>query len=1613
MGNFTLNSRVQKSRIAARTRTIYILLLVLVLTLITATAAVMITGITNDASRNFARLYSVETMDKFNSFMNQEFVLVHIISNTKAITDWYADEDNQAKKEAAYNLIMSYTGMVQNPFLYFCINRDLNEYYLFGNSSLDDFIPFDRINPSDAYNQWYFGCIDSPAEYSMNIDNDKVTGIARLWINHQVMDDKKNIVGALCSGLSFEEVNRSLFAGYDVNKVKGYIIDRNGFVMMDSSQPEFIDNETHSMIPETVSDPALAAAIKKRLDKIDGYFSADGQPEIINLNRGANKFVSIVPITGSDWSVVTFFNSSSLFSVMNLLPLLIVILSAFILYALAVNTMIQRFLLVPINRLTKSVSESGLVTSGFFGHDRDDEIGILARTIQKSAADRLHLEQLLHAVNSASAMLLATADENNYESSLTEGMGIMGRCVDADRVNILQNESFDSGQFFIQQFEWLSEAGRTGRTIEKGTLFRYSLIVETGVQFIRGECLNGPVKNMQQEARDFFDSLGIKSILVIPVFVQDKLWGMVSFADCRTERSFTEEEVNILRSGSLMMVSALNRSIQAKNLREARENTQVLLDAMPAACELWNSELEIFDCNGNAMELFEVKDKETYIREFFNLCPEYQPDGRLSTEAGISYLRQAFSEGRCFFEWMRRTTSGIFIPTYVTLVRVRFGDEFVVAGYARDLREHKQMMNEIEQRDRLLNAANNAAADLLQAETGEFESGLYRCMGMLAEPVEADRVFIWQNQTVNGLRYSSLLFEWPTSVQLRQTKKYFENVLYSDVAPGYGEILARGDCMNGLVRDMPQQAREQLAPQGILSILLVPVIVRNGFWGFVGYANCHRERIFTKNEESILRSASMLMASSWLRYDITLNIRATAAKLEAVIANYPGIIWCVDKNKMITLFNGRYLNETDLKPSFFEGRLYTDVLQEERFKSICECTEKTFTDGIQDRNYEIGDRVYRLRTAPICDDDGVIVTVIGNFDDITERTKLQAELKAALTAAQDASSAKTDFLANMSHEMRTPLNAIIGLSELTLGINALDSESYSNLEKINNAGMTLLGMVNDILDISKIEAGKFELVPAEYDMPSLMNDTITQSILHIGEKPIRFNLEIGEDLPTRLYGDDLRIKQIFNNLLTNAFKYTSSGTVELGLSCERDGQIVWLTARISDTGIGIRSEDIGNLFKDYTQLDIRSNRKIEGTGLGLPITKSMVDMMDGTISVQSEYGKGSVFTVRLKQQFVTDEKIGPEVVKNLKNFTYSDQKRKNKSRMVRISLPYARVLVVDDVSTNLDVARGMMKPYGMQIDCVSNGQEAIDAIRAANVKYNAVFMDHMMPGMDGMEATRIIREEIGTEYARTVPIIALTANAIVGNEEMFLGRGFQAFISKPIDMERLDAVIREWVRDNKKEKEQPVKESQAVQETASKTDWQSMEKFCDYIDIKKGLERFGSKNSYLQILHSFISSSRGLLQTIREVNPDTIKNYITAVHGIKGTSRGVCVYGAGDRAEELEKAAREGNYDFITEKNTAFADDLQNIIDRLDELLEQTAAENPYPKKTMPDRDVLEKLSQACGAFDMNGADEAMIEIEKYEYESDNEIKFWLRKNLNNMNLGEIQEKVSLLLASG
>jgi len=383
--------------------------------------------------------------------------------------------------------------------------------------------------------------------------------------------------------------------------------------------------------------------------------------------------------------------------------------------------------------------------------------------------------------------------------------------------------------------------------------------------------------------------------------------------------------------------------------------------------------------------------------------------------------------------------------------------------------------------------------------------------------------------------------------------------------------------------------------------------------------------------------------------------------------------------------------------------------------------------------------------------------------------------------AEAASKAKSDFLAKMSHEIRTPMNAITGMAELALRENIPDA-AREHIITIKQAGANLLSIINDILDFSKIESGKMEIIPTNYMLSSLINDVVNIIKMRITESGLRFDVNIDSNIPNALFGDEVRIRQVLLNVLSNAAKYTKKGFVSFSVNGEINGDTVLLTIKVADSGIGIKKEDLEKLFSDFVRLDSTINKNVEGVGLGLTITKNLVLAMKGNISVQSEYGSGSTFTVKLPQKIRSHEPFG----------VIETPKEHSGDNTIKFNSPKAKILIVDDIETNLKVAKGLMQPYKMKVDLRLSGAEAIEAVKANN--YDIVFMDHMMPEMDGIEATKRIRKDYPD-----LPIIALTANAVSGMKEMFISNGFNDFLSKPIDIIKMNAILAKWLPKEKQE----------------------------------------------------------------------------------------------------------------------------------------------------------------------------------------------------------------------
>ena len=553
--------------------------------------------------------------------------------------------------------------------------------------------------------------------------------------------------------------------------------------------------------------------------------------------------------------------------------------------------------------------------------------------------------------------------------------------------------------------------------------------------------------------------------------------------------------------------------------------------------------------------------------------------------------------------------------------------------------EHRQKLKsalaDVEQQDMVLKTVNNVSEILLRSDIDTFEKNLLDSMSIMASSVDADLVNIWKNQTIDGKLCCRRLFEWDKAIVTRIGRITTLNMSYADKIPEWEEQLAQGYFINGIVSSLSANERAILSPQGILSILIVPVIIKNSFWGFAGFFNRHSERLFTYNEISVLSLCSLLIANAMIRHETTLDIRTNATRLEAVVSNHPGMIFCVDENDTIILINGLYLRQLGLSSESFAGRNLNSMNFKPFGIELIEKIHKTFLEGPQDWILELDDRKFHAHSSPIYGDSGKVGSVVGSMDEITDVIQLQKELENALKMANQASKVKSEFLAKMSHEIRTPMNAIVGMTELALRADNLNG-AREHIHTVKQASVNLLTIINDILDFSKIETGKLEILTGDYSFSSMVNDILSIIRMRVIDSQIRFAVNIDSNIPNMLIGDEIRIRQILLNILSNAVKYTEKGFVTFTVYAEEtDDDTIILNMEVMDSGRGIKEEDKKNLFGEYAQFDTEKNRGIEGVGLGLAITKSMVTAMGGNISVSSEYGKGSTFIVSLPQKIAS------------------------------------------------------------------------------------------------------------------------------------------------------------------------------------------------------------------------------------------------------------------------------------------------------------------------------------------------------------------------------------------
>jgi len=796
-----------------------------------------------------------------------------------------------------------------------------------------------------------------------------------------------------------------------------------------------------------------------------------------------------------------------------------------------------------------------------------------------------------------------------------------------------------------------------------------------------------------------------------------------------------------------------------------------------------------------------------------------------------------------------------------------------------------------DRRQRLLEALNYSAIVLLTIEEdGAFLPSIVESMRIIGEFADMDRVQLFRNEMIGGDLHFVQTCAWVSDyckANAAEVPRGF-HMPYKEV-PEWEEKFRLGGYVNMPLSKASLNEYSFLSDFDVKAVCLIPLYIHNEFWGFFAFDNCRRERTFDKNIIGAMRTVGLMVISTLENYEMVYEVGASADRVktqahwyEAILDSLPFPLSVKDVDKHWTFVN----REFELT---FNRNRANDIGKPCNATGLELCnTERCAVSCARRGQFGIighyNDMTYQIDTRILYDAKGAMLGYVETMQDITEKNNLITKQ----VEADSANKAKSKFIMTISHELRTPLNAIIGVSGIQMRDPNLDVGLAEALEIIHSSGHTLLGIVNDLLDISAIESNKLNIAVEQYDTAKLIADSVQLNTAHIGGKAIEFDLNVDPAIPSELIGDGLRISQVLNNILSNAVKYTPKGRVSFSVEADffelNDKSRVMIIFKVADTGVGMTPEQTEALFGEYAASQIDYERSVKGVGLGMSITKKLVDLMGGQIYVKSEKDYGTLVTFKLPQGRAGTDEIGKALSDDMRTLNFSNQKSKA-THIVYKKMPYKTVLIVDDNETNILVTEGLLAPYEVTIDTATSGKEAIEKIKAGKT-YDVILMDHFMPDMDGMETTAAVR---AMKYDR--PIVALTANAMAGNKEMFLSNGFDEFISKPIDTRQLDAVLKKVMQ---------------VGPMPSAPRW--------IANLSKAFERDAKK------------ALIALEAALAEGFSGDFKAYVTSIHGIKSVLINTDHKEMADEALELEKAARNNDADTLMRDMPGFVKQLSALI---------------------------------------------------------------------------------------
>jgi signal transduction histidine kinase/DNA-binding response OmpR family regulator/large-conductance mechanosensitive channel len=716
----------------------------------------------------------------------------------------------------------------------------------------------------------------------------------------------------------------------------------------------------------------------------------------------------------------------------------------------------------------------------------------------------------------------------------------------------------------------------------------------------------------------------------------------------------------------------------------------------------------------------------------------------------------------------------------------------------------------LERQDRLLHVINDAAAALLTSDAGNFKEALWNGMGMMAACVSVDRIYIWRISVEDGVSTYATVFEWAAKTGLRQNLLMYP---FKTNLPRWEKILGKGSCISGPLRILPEEEQACLRPFNMLSILVIPVFFQETFWGFVSFDDCRRERNFSGDEISILRSGSLLLANAVIRNEMleemqqadrllrTMNDTATILFNSGVdefgndLQRCIGMMArCVDADQVFIGENETRDGELYVKGTFewteqsdrggtgmylsyrrdlpgWDAVLSDGQIIKGPVRRLSPTEQETFLRfgvvsvlaipifsferfrGFVLFNYRRRERDFSSKEEAILRSGGILIA------NAISRNEITRSLVQAREEALSSTKAKSNFLANMSHEMRTPMNAIIGMTSIARASPDPEKKDYC-LSKIDDASIHLLGVINDVLDMSKIEANKFDLSMETFDFEKMLQKVVNVINFRVEEKEQILTIHIDRHIPRMLIGDDQRLAQVITNLLSNSVKFTpEGGSIDLDTWFEgEEGGVCTIKVQVKDSGIGISPDQQSRLFTSFQQAESTTTRKFGGTGLGLAISKRIVEMMGGTIRIESELGKGAAFIFTVKLRRGTSET--------------------HEARYHSSDWSHLRILVVDDDKSIREYFEDIAERFGIRCDTAADGEDALDLIERQG-EYDLYFVDWKLPGMNGIELSKRIRER-GTDSAGKAVVIMISSTEWTVIEEDAKNAGVDKFLPKPL-----------------------------------------------------------------------------------------------------------------------------------------------------------------------------------------------------------------------------------------